>query len=168
MSDKSILSIRVVSRRDLLLGAAGLAALAAFIPAAFAEEKVIATAAPPPAEPWKELLKGILGDATPASGKIAMDLPEIAENGNTVPFNFLVESRMTEADYVKKLHVISTANPLPQIATFEFTPQSGKAQVSSRMRLGRTQDVVALAEMSDGKFFMTTKTIKVTIGGCGG
>jgi len=101
-------------------------------------------------------------------GKIAMDVPEIAENGNTVPFNISVESPMSEAEYVKALHIVSTGNPLPQIGAFEFSPQSGKAQVSSRMRLGKTQEIVALAQMSDGKFYMTKRTVKVTIGGCGG
>ena len=53
-------------------------------------------------------------------------------------------------------------------ASFSFSPASGKAAVSSRMRLGKTQDVVAVAQMSDGKFYMAKRTVKVTIGGCGG
>ena len=87
-----------------------------------------------------------------------MDLPEIAENGNTVPFTVIVDSPMTEKDYVKAMYVISTGNPQPGVATFRFTPQSGKAAVASRMRLARTQDIIALAELSDGKFLQAKRS----------
>ena len=112
--------------------------------------------------------KKILGDAKPTEGKLTLDLPEIAENGNTVPFTISVESPMTEKDHVKAIHVFATANPQPGVATFRFTPLSGKAAVASRMRLARTQDVIGIAELSDGKFLMGKRTVKVTIGGCGG
>ena len=113
-------------------------------------------------------MKKILGDAKPTEGKLTIDMPEIAENGNTVPFSVSVDSPMTEKDYVKAIHVISTGNPQPGVATFRFTPQSGKATVASRMRLARTQDVIAIAELSDGKFLQSKRAVKVTIGGCGG
>ena len=59
-------------------------------------------------------------------------------------------------------------HPRPNVASFHFTPRSGKARVSTRMRLLKTQNVVAVAEMSDGSFYMTKTQMKVTIGGCGG
>ena len=93
---------------------------------------------------------------------------EIAENGNTVPFSVSAESPMTEADHVKALHIISTGNPQADIAVFTFSPQSGKAGVSSRMRLAKTQEIIVVAELSDGKFLIGKRTVKVTIGGCGG
>jgi len=117
---------------------------------------------------WEQAVKAILADAKPIEGKLVFDMPEIAENGNTVPFSVRADSPMTEKDFVKAIHVIATANPQPGVATFHFTPQSGKAMVSSRMRLAQTQDVIAIAELSDGKFLMSKRTVKVTIGGCGG
>jgi sulfur-oxidizing protein SoxY len=69
---------------------------------------------------------------------------------------------------VKALHVIAAGNPQPGVATFKFTPDSGKAAVSSRMRLARTQEVVVIAELSSGNFVMVKRPVKVTIGGCGG
>jgi sulfur-oxidizing protein SoxY len=113
-------------------------------------------------------MKKILGEAKPAEAKIMIDMPEIAENGNTVPFTVSVESPMSEADYVKTLHVLANGNPQANVAAYTFTPQSGKATVQSRMRLAKTQDIVAIAELSDGKFLMSKRTVKVTIGGCGG
>jgi sulfur-oxidizing protein SoxY len=119
-------------------------------------------------QPWEQTLKAILGKAKPTEAKVVIDMPEIAENGNTVPFSIGVDSPMSETDYVKAIHVIATANPQPDVATFRFTPQSGKAAIGSRMRLAKTQDVLAIAELSDGKFLMGKRAVKVTIGGCGG
>ena len=117
---------------------------------------------------WEEAVKKILGESKPIEGRVTFDMPEIAENGNTVPFAVAVESPMTDKDYVKAIHIISTGNPQPGVATFRLTPMSGKAAVASRLRLARTQDVIALAELSDGKFLQTKRSVKVTIGGCGG
>lgn len=156
------LRLRIVDRRDVLLGAVGAAAFASLLGVGGSAS---AQANPPTAADW---LKTIHGDAKPTEGKINLDLPEIAENGNTVPFAISVESPMTDNDYVKAVHVVSTGNPRPEIASFLLTPQSGKAAVSSRMRLGKTQDIVVVAEMSDGKFYMGKRAVKVTIGGCGG
>jgi sulfur-oxidizing protein SoxY len=158
MTDK--LRIEVLARRDFLIGAAAAAVIAqAFSAPALAQDK-------PPT--WEEAMKKIVGDAKPVEGKINLDMPEIAENGNTVPFNVIVDSPMTDAAHVKSVTVFSTGNPQPVIASYRFTPTSGKAAISSRMRLAKTQDIVALAELSDGKFIMGKRTVKVTIGGCGG
>ena len=159
---KRQLGLQVVDRRDVVLGAMGAAAFASLL--AMGDRASAQTSAPSAAD-W---LKSIHGDAKPTEGKINLDLPEIAENGNTVPFAIAVDSPMSDNDYVKAIHVVSTGNPRPEIASFLLTPQSGKAAVSSRMRLGKTQDIVVVAEMSDGKFYMSKRAVKVTIGGCGG
>lgn len=156
------LRLQVVGRRDVLLGAAGAAAFASLLGVGGSAS---AQPNPPTAADW---LKTIHGDSKPTEGRINLDLPEIAENGNTVPFAVAVESPMTDNDYVKAIHVVSTGNPRPEVASFLLTPLSGKAAVSSRMRLGQTQDIIVVAEMSDGKFFMGKRAVKVTIGGCGG
>lgn len=116
-----------------------------------------------------EALLRLIGDRKPAAGAmIKLDLPEIAENGNTVPLKFEVDSPMTADDYVKNVHVFAEGNPNPEVASFHFTPASGKAAASTRMRLAKTQNIVAVAEMSNGKVYMAKKEVKVTIGGCGG
>jgi sulfur-oxidizing protein SoxY len=148
------------SRRTFTLGvAAAVTAFAVPATAALAQDQVQA---------WELAVRKIVGEAKPSEGKFALELPEIAENGNTVPFTVSVESPMTEKDHVKAIHVIATANPQPGVATFRLTPLSGKAAVSSRLRLARTQDVIGIAELSDGRFLMAKRPVKVTIGGCGG
>ncbi|MEY9310051.1 sulfur-oxidizing protein SoxY [Bradyrhizobium ottawaense] len=108
------------------------------------------------------------GGKQPAKGKIALDLPEIAENGNTVPLSINIESPMTADAYVKDVLIIADGNPNAGVATLSFTALSGKAEASIRIRLATTQNVIAVAKMSDGSLFMEQKTVKVTIGGCGG
>jgi len=117
---------------------------------------------------WQQALKSLVGDAKPVEGKVTLELPEIAENGNTVPLTVSVQSPMTADDHVKAIHVMATENPQPGVATFRFSALSGKASAASRMRLAKTQEVIALAELSDGKFLIGRRTVKVTIGGCGG
>jgi len=119
-------------------------------------------------EGWELAVKQVLGAAKPTEAKAMLDMPEIAENGNTVPFTVTLDSPMTEKDHVRAIHIIATANPQATVASFRFTPLSGKATVSSRARLARTQDVIAIAELSNGTFLMSKRTVKVTIGGCGG
>ena len=145
--------------RRLVLTAASVAVLAAAMSPYMAE----ATPAAVEAE-----LKKLIGDRKPLDGKIKLDLPAIAENGLVVPLNVDVESPMTEADHVKAVHVFAEGNPLPGVATFRFTPASGRASASTRIRLAQTQEIICVAEMADGKVHMAKQEVKVTIGGCGG
>jgi sulfur-oxidizing protein SoxY len=115
-----------------------------------------------------ELIKKFTGGKEPVKGKVKLDLPEIAENGNTVPMNVAVESPMTEQSYVMELMIVADANPRGGIVTFRFSPVSGIAEANTRIRLAETQNVIAVAKMNDGSVFMDTKQVKVTIGGCGG
>lgn len=108
------------------------------------------------------------GGATPEKGKISIELPEIAENGNTVPLSIAVDAPMTATDYVSDVLVVAEGNPNPGVATFHFTPLSGKAEASTRIRLATTQNIVVVAKTSGGKYFTAQKLVKVTIGGCGG
>lgn len=104
----------------------------------------------------------------PEMGRVALDVPEIAENGNTVPMAVRVDSEMTSDDYVEEVMIVASANPNAGVATFHFTPKSGRAEASTRIRLLQTQEVIAVARMSDGSYYMDRKEIRVTIGGCGG
>ena len=137
-------------------------ALAAFV-AVLAPRMAVATE-----EAVATELEKLYAGKSMAEGRIKLDMPEIAENGLVVPINISVESPMTEADYVKSVHVFADGNPLPQVVSYHFTPVCGQAAASTRMRLAQTQNVIAVAEMSDGSLYTTKAQVKVTIGGCGG
>lgn len=116
----------------------------------------------------RAVLDELIGGRKPQQGRVVIELPEIAENGNTVPLAVSVEGDMTASDYVKSIHVVAEGNPRPNVASFHFTARSGKARVATRMRLLKTQNVIAVAEMSDGSVYEASRQVKVTIGGCGG
>ncbi|MEZ5856032.1 MAG: thiosulfate oxidation carrier protein SoxY [Hyphomicrobiaceae bacterium] len=146
------------TRRALLATAAGGLALIAFGPSiALADAKMVG-----------DEVKKLFGDKPVKDGKIKLDLPSIAENGLVVPLSFEVESPMTPTDYVKSVHFFAEGNPNPLVAAFTFTPLSPKAAASIRIRLAKTQNVVAVAELSNGEIWRAVKEVKVTIGGCGG
>ena len=159
MSEQKTLD--ALTRREALLLAAGATIVVAggtilSMSAAHADESKVADA-----------IMKMIGDKKPTEGKITLDLPQIAENGNTVPVGFSVDSPMTADNYVKAVHLFADGNPAPEVASLYFTPMSGKA-AATRMRLARTQNIVAVAEMSDGSTFTASQEVKVTIGGCGG
>ena len=146
------------SRRTVLSAGAIAAFAAALAPRmAFADEKMVA-----------DEIKKLYGDKKMDAGKIKLDVPQIAENGLVVPITVDVESPMTDADFVKAVHVFADGNPQPGVVSYTFTPDCGKASASTRMRLAQTQNVVCIAEMSNGALYTAKAEVKVTIGGCGG
>ncbi|MEZ5849123.1 MAG: thiosulfate oxidation carrier protein SoxY [Hyphomicrobiaceae bacterium] len=156
-----------VRRRDVIVGASAGAAILALMRSLPASAQDPAKT-PAALKEFDAAFKQIVGEGKPVPGKLKLEIPEIAENGNTVPYLITVESPMTENDHIKAMHMLSTSNPQPGVASFTLTPLMGKASIASRMRLAKTQDVVALAEVSDGQFLVARRTVKVTIGGCGG
>jgi len=150
-----------IERRDLMKGL-GVGAVAVTV-GSFATKELYAKAGDADA-----LMKKLTGGKSYKSGKVNLKLPEIAENGRTVPMSVSVDSPMTSKNYVKAIHVVSEGNPNPEVISFNLTPASGKAQVSTRIRLGKTQNIQAAAVMNDGSVYLTRQKIKVTIGGCGG
>ncbi|MEW6450084.1 MAG: SoxY-related AACIE arm protein [Pseudomonadota bacterium] len=99
-------------------------------------------------------------------GRVKLDVPPLSENGNTVATNVTVESPMTAKDYVKAIHLFAEKNPQPNIISVHLGPRSGKAAISTRIRLADTQTVTAIAEMSDGSFWQDTGDVIITLGAC--
>jgi sulfur-oxidizing protein SoxY len=162
-----------VDRRTVLVSAGALALAAAGVRpagAGAASARAAAAADPPPVvatAQFEEAYARIVGSGAPVAGPMTLELPEEAENGNIVPYRIAVDSPMTEEDHVRRVHLLSTQNPQALVATFHFTPLSGRAAVAGRMRLARTQEVVAVAETSRGTLIAARTTVEVGIGGCG-
>jgi sulfur-oxidizing protein SoxY len=148
-----------VSRRDALALAVRFIALAL----TGTPKRACAT----PADAAAEIAK-FAGGATPGPGKIAIDLLEIAENGNSVPLAIDIEHPTTVENHVTDVLVVAEANPWPRVATFHFTPMSARASAATRIRLAGTQTVQVVAKASSGRFLLAQRQVKVTIGGCAG
>lgn len=108
-----------------------------------------------------DMIAELTGGAAMGEGVIELDTPEIAENGNTVPV-------AVTAVGAKSVTLYADGNPVPAVATFKFGALNPTQSASTRIRLARTQNVVAVAEMADGSWQMAKAEVKVTIGGCGG
>lgn len=108
-----------------------------------------------------DLIAEFTGGAAVADGGVDLTAPEIAENGNTVPI-------AVSAEGATAIMVLAAGNPTPPVCTFKFGELAGSQSGSTRIRLAGTQDVIAVAQLADGSFARASKTVKVTIGGCGG
>ena len=119
-----------------------------------------------PAQDIKPLIEQIVKGAAIEEGGITVELPQIAENGNSVPMRVKVDHGMAPAGFVAAIHIIAERNPRPLVASFHLQPRSGRAEVSTRVRLAGTQKVTVLAGMSDGRFRMTQTEVLVTSAAC--
>ena len=120
----------------------------------------------PDPEEAKRILRNIIKGRKIRDDLISLKAPDIAENGNTVPISFFVNCSMQNNDYPKVVHILVLDNPFPEIAKFYFTPESGEANVSIRIRMRTSSNIIAVAEMSDGTVGETQSYVDVTIGAC--
>ncbi len=104
--------------------------------------------------------------AQPREGRVTLDIAPLVENGNAVPITLRAASPMTEADHVTDLAIFNERNPLRDVVRFTLSPASGRAEVSTRIRLATTQHLVALARMADGSVWQHTVEVIVTLAAC--
>ena len=135
--------------------------------AALAGLAITALPAARAAEPAMEAaLRAWAGGATPRDGRVRLEIAELVENGNAVPLTVRVDSPMTAAEHVVEIVLFSQRNPQPDIARFTLGPANGRAEVSTRIRLATSQQVVALARMNDGSLWQRRVDILVTLAAC--
>ena len=156
-----------MQRRDFFKKLGAVAAVGAVMPAmSFAADAKKLKG--PNDFPYKSAVDAITGGkAVETSSKVQLKVPEIAENGAVVPVTVTVDSPMTDADYVKTIHIFATKNSNSRCISVHLTPANGKAMFATRVKLGGTQDIATLVELSNGTFLTASQSVKVTIGGCG-
>lgn len=108
------------------------------------------------------LLRELSGGAPVRIGRVAVDTPPLADNGHSVPLRVVVDSPMTATDHVRRITVLAERNPRPLVASYVLGPHSGRAEIATRIRLADIQDVVAVAELSDGSWWMGSAHVIVT------
>ena len=113
-----------------------------------------------------QVVARVVGTSKVNRGKVKITLPPLVENGHLVPLTVNVESPMTDADYVKAIHVFTDKNPLPEVISFYLSPHAGRATFSTRVRLADSENVVAIAQMSDGAFWSDNVYVVVTTAAC--
>ncbi|CAN5288327.1 hypothetical protein BH10PSE8_BH10PSE8_16960 [soil metagenome] len=113
-----------------------------------------------------QLVARVTEGVVPERARIRLEIPALAENGNSVDTRIVVDSPMTLADHVRWIHLIAEKNPFPDMARFYLGPRAGRAEVATTLRIAQSQKVVALASLSDGRFVMTDADIVVTLSAC--
>ncbi len=119
-----------------------------------------------PAQDIAPLLQRLTGGVAPERGGVEIELPQIAENGNSVPMRVRVGNPMTAEDHVTAIHIIAERNPRPLVATFHLGPRSGRAEIGTRVRLAGTQKVTVLAALNGNRFRMGQMDVLVTSAAC--
>lgn len=111
------------------------------------------------------LQKYLAGRAT-SRERLRLDLPRIADNGLAVPLRITVAGPFAPGPVVRSIRLFSEANPVPDMAVFEYPQPVERIEIDTRIRLASTQQVVGIAEMSDGRLYAATAEVIVTLGGC--
>ena len=142
------------TRREILAASAGALAL------------IVARPAQATPESMAGAIKAFVGEAEVREGRVTLEIPPLVENGNSVPLTVKVDSPMTAQDHVKRIAVFNERNPQPNVALFYLSPRAGRAVVSTRIRLGDSQNIVAIAQLSDGTFWSDKAELIVTLPAC--
>lgn len=122
-----------------------------------------ATATP---DSLRAALAAFTGGAPLREGRVALDIAPLVENGNAVPVSISVSSAMTASDHVRRIALFTSRNPQPEVLVMHLGPRSGRAVVATRMRLATSQQVLAVAELSDGTYWQQGVDVIVTLAAC--
>ncbi len=127
---------------------------------------VVATPALATPEKMAAAILAFTGGTAPKQGKVALEIASMVDNGNAVPVTVRVDSPMTATEHVTAIAIFNERNPQQDVAKFTLGPRAGKAQVSTRIRLATSQQLVAVARMSDGSFWSGGTDVLVTLAAC--
>ncbi len=153
-----------IKRRTFLKGTLATGALGVAVGVGLLKPKTVLAAWPESAFSAKGIdgaLNALVGSSATTAGDIKIKAPDIAENGAVVPVTV-----STSIGNIDKIAIMVEKNPNPLAASFDLT-SSVSGYVSTRIKMGKTSDVMAVVH-AGGKTYTAKKTVKVTIGGCGG
>lgn len=143
-----------MKRREFLATGAALAAA----PLARAEDD--------PGNGWRQAIARLTGGRAPQPGRVRLELPRIADNGNSVALAVSVEEPARGAGRVTRIHLVSDLNPYAHMATFHFGPGMRSATVATRVKLAGTQRVFAIADCADGSVWSDVREVAVAFSAC--
>jgi sulfur-oxidizing protein SoxY len=144
----------MATRREVLAAGAGLVSLTLVAPASATTGAMAAA------------IRAFTGGKPVTPGGIVLEIPALVENGNAVPLAVRVESAMSGNDFARSVAVFNEKNPQPNVCVFHFSAMSGRAAASTRIRLGDSQTILAIAAMADGTFRSASAELVVTLPAC--
>ena len=144
----------MTTRRRLLAAGLGLGAAVVVRPARATPEEMAAA------------VRSFTGGAPVREGRVRLEISPLVENGNTVPLTVWLDSPMTASDHVQAIAIFNERNPQTQVASFTLGPRAGRASVSTRIRLATSQQLIAVARLSDGSHWSGSVDVIVTLAAC--
>ena len=147
------------SRRAFLVRSAGFAAAAAGIVR-------LPTASRATPQMMQDTIRKIIGETALQRGRVKIEVPSLVENGNAVPVTVSIDSPMTETDRVIAIHIVNEKNPQPHVISATLAARIARAQLSTRIKLADSQQIIAIAEMKDRSFWSETADVVVTVAAC--
>ena len=115
---------------------------------------------------FEDMVQPIVKGAPLVNKDVSLEAPILADNGSLVPVQIQVASPMSAPDHVTHIYLLSQRNPVTQMAVFHLGPWNGRAEVSTRVRLAGTQQLVALARLSNGEFRYKQMEVVITESAC--
>jgi sulfur-oxidizing protein SoxY len=134
--------------------------------AAVAAQVIVRPASAQDAAAMNAAIAQFAGNQQVRTGRVKLDVAKLVDNGNVVPMRVTVDSPMNAGDHVTEIAVFNEKNPQRDVARFTLGPRSGKADVSTRMRLATSQKLVALARMNDGSIWSDSVDVIVVLAAC--
>ena len=113
-----------------------------------------------------DMLRGVAGGSSALKLGVSLTVTALADNGTLVPVSVQVPSPMSEQDHVTHIYLLSSRNPVMQVAAFVLGPWSGRAEISTRVRLAGSQQLLALARLSSGECRYEVAEVIVTESAC--
>src|SRR3954465_1439324 len=119
-----------------------------------------------PLDPRDPEIQAVTKGAAVRIGKVKLELPQLADNGNSVAMRLSVDSPMTARDHVRAVHLFSERNPVRHMASFHLGPKAGRAEIVSRVRPAGDQRGAGPAGLFDVSFWSGSAGVVVTISAC--
>jgi sulfur-oxidizing protein SoxY len=126
----------------------------------------LARAEDDPGNGWRQAIARLTGGRAPQPGRVTLELPRIADNGNSVALSVSVDAPAQGPGRVTRIHLVSDLNPYAHMATFRFGAAMRGAAVATRVKLAGTQRVFAIAECADGSVWSDVREVTVAFSAC--
>ena len=123
-------------------------------------DTLLLLATPALAAPAEEAARAFAGSRPLQPGRVKLDIAPLVENGNAVPVRVWVEGR------ARRLALVAEGNPMPEVIECELGEACVRAELSTRIRLARSQGLLALAELADGSCWQQRYEVVVTLAAC--
>lgn len=111
-------------------------------------------------------LKEKIQDMTPIESGLELTLPLVADDGSAVPLKVAFKGSLAENEHITRLWILADRNPNPDVIDFEISEHIPRIELSTRIRLGESQTVYALAQSNQGNLWLAQQEVRVTVSGC--